>query len=54
MTLIALITPASALLLGAVLNNETTTPAIWLGTGLIVSGLVSFELGERCLLKLRA
>jgi len=53
-TLIALITPVSALLLGAGLNNEITTPAIWWGTGLIVSGLVSFEFGERLLSKLRA
>jgi len=52
-TLIALITPVSALLLGAELNNEITTPAIWWGTGLIVTGLISFELGERLLIKLR-
>ena len=52
--LIALITPVSALLLGAEFNNEATTPAIWWGTGLILSGLVSFEFGERLLLKLRS
>ncbi|MFC1602416.1 DMT family transporter [Pseudomonadota bacterium] len=51
--LITLITPVSALLLGAEFNNEATTPAIWWGAGLILSGLVSFEFGERLLLKLR-
>jgi len=52
--LITLITPVSALLLGAEFNNEAMTPAIWLGTGLILSGLASFEFGGKLLAKLKS
>ena len=52
--LIALITPVSALLLGATLNGEIITPAVWGGTGLILTGLISFEYGERFLNKVRS
>jgi drug/metabolite transporter (DMT)-like permease len=44
--LIALITPVSALLVGAVLNNETVNARVWLGTALILSGLAIYEYGK--------
>lgn len=47
LALITLITPISALLLGALLNGEIITPLVWLGSGLILLGLACFELGER-------
>ncbi len=45
--LITLVTPVSALLLGHGFNGEPLTVQIWLGTGLVVSGLAAFELGDR-------
>lgn len=45
--LITLITPISALLLGAQLNDEVITPLVWWGSGLILLGLACFEFGER-------
>ena len=45
--LITLITPVSALLLGVWLNGEVMTTSVWIGTVLIMSGLVSFEFGAR-------
>ena len=45
--LITLITPVSALLLGAVLNGEALTPPVLIGTLLILVGLVSFEYGAK-------
>ena len=45
--LITLITPVSALLLGAMLNGEVVTTSVWLGTLLIMGGLVSFEYGAK-------
>ena len=42
-SMITLITPVAALLLGAFLNNEPLTPLILLGTFLVMSGLVLFE-----------
>ncbi|MCF6282220.1 MAG: DMT family transporter [Candidatus Polarisedimenticolaceae bacterium] len=45
--LITLITPVSALLLGALLNGEVMTTSVWVGTLLIMSGLVSFEFGAK-------
>ena len=44
--LIALITPVSALLVGAALNNETINARVWLGTALILSGLAIYEYGK--------
>lgn len=38
--LINLVTPVTALLLGSALNNEQITPAIWVGAGCIVFGLL--------------
>lgn len=42
-SLITLVTPVLALLLGHALNDEPLTPSIWLGTGLVMLGLVSYE-----------
>ncbi len=41
--LIQLITPVTSLLLGRYLNHEVVTPAIWLGTALIVAGLLVYQ-----------
>ncbi len=43
-SLIALITPVIAVLLGALLNNEPLTTTVMLGTALVVTGLAMFEL----------
>ena len=45
--LITLITPIAALLLGHFLNAEPLTPGVWLGAGLVVTGLAVFEFGDR-------
>lgn len=42
-SMITLITPVTALLLGAMLNDEPLTPSILLGTFLVMSGLALFE-----------
>lgn len=42
-SMITLITPVTALLLGALLNNETLTLSILLGVSLILAGLAIFE-----------
>ena len=42
--MVTLITPVTALLLGAALNNEPLTPSVLLGAFLVMSGLVLFEL----------
>lgn len=44
--LIALITPITALLLGATLNNEVITSKVWIGTALIIMGLGIYEYGK--------
>jgi drug/metabolite transporter (DMT)-like permease len=44
--LIALITPVTALLVGAQLNNEIISIRVWLGTALILSGLAIYEYGK--------
>lgn len=41
--LITLVTPVTALVLGHFLNNEVLTTSVFLGTGLILLGLLSFE-----------
>lgn len=45
-SMLALITPVSALLLGHLLNDEGLTANIWLGTGLISLGLLSYQWGH--------
>jgi drug/metabolite transporter (DMT)-like permease len=44
--LIALITPVTALLVGAYFNDEVISPRVWLGTALIVTGLATYEYGK--------
>ena len=44
--LIALITPVTALLVGAFFNNESISTRVWLGTVLIVAGLAIYEYGK--------
>lgn len=44
--LITLITPVSALLLGALLNDEIISARVWLGTSLILAGLAIYEYGK--------
>ena len=51
--LITLITPVTALLLGHFLNGEILTVAVFLGTGLILLGLFSFEWGGKFYQKLK-
>ncbi len=41
--LITLVTPVNALLLGNVLNGEPLTKQIWLGTAIIIAGLICYE-----------
>ena len=43
--LITLMTPVTALLLGNMLNNEDLTPFIWLGTSLVLLGLMLHQWG---------
>ena len=47
MSLITLITPVTALLLGAGLNNEQIHTGVWMGTALIMLGLSLHEWGDR-------
>ena len=44
--LIALITPVTALLVGAALNDEIISTRVWLGTALIITGLAIYEYGK--------
>jgi len=44
--LIALITPVTALLVGAYFNDEAISSRVWLGTALIVAGLAIYEYGK--------
>ena len=44
--MIPMITPVFALLLGYFVNDETLNLTIWLGAGLVVLGLVFFELNQ--------
>ena len=46
-SMIALITPVTALFLGSWLNNEPIVWTVWLGAALICSGLLLFELNLR-------
>ena len=45
--LVTLITPVLALLLGATLNNEQIDVIVWLGTTLILMGMVLYQWGPR-------
>lgn len=45
LSLVTLITPVLALLIGSGLNGEAITPRVWLGGGTILLGLVSFQWG---------
>ena len=47
LALITLITPVTALLLGAWLNNEVVSSNVWIGTGCIIIGLWLYEFGQR-------
>ena len=44
--LVALITPVTALLVGALFNDEMISSRVWLGTALIVAGLAIYEYGK--------
>lgn len=44
--LITLITPVLALLLGAMLNAETISIKVWVGTAFVLSGLAVYEYGK--------
>ena len=47
LALITLITPITALLLGAWLNKEVVSSNVWIGTGCIIIGLSLYEFGQR-------
>ena len=53
LSLVTLITPVLALLIGNGLNGETITPQVWLGAGAILLGLSSFQWGGLILQRLR-
>ncbi len=53
LSLVTLITPVLALLIGSGLNGEMITPRVWLGAGAILLGLVSFQWGGILLRRLR-
>lgn len=44
--LIALITPVTALLVGAQFNDEVISTRVWLGTAMIIAGLAIYEYGK--------
>ncbi|MBL4712195.1 MAG: DMT family transporter [Gammaproteobacteria bacterium] len=44
--IVTLVTPITALLLGASLNDEIISNKVWLGTGLILAGLAVYEYGK--------
>ena len=46
-SLIALITPVTALLLGTMVNNEVISLQIWIGVSVILTGLMLFQWGHR-------
>ncbi len=47
LALITLMTPVFALMAGQWLNQEVIDTGVWVGTGLIMLGLVGFEMGSR-------
>lgn len=52
-SLITLITPVLALLLGRWMNGETVDLRVWLGTGCILAGLMLYQWGAVALQRLR-
>ena len=52
--LITLVTPVIALWLGQSLNGEHIAPRIWVGTALILAGLIAHQWGDRLLERRRA
>lgn len=46
LALVTLITPATALILGQLLNNETVGTDVWYGAGLITMGLMAHQFGH--------
>jgi drug/metabolite transporter (DMT)-like permease len=44
--IVTLITPVTALLLGATFNGEIISSKVWLGTALILTGLTIYEYGK--------
>lgn len=46
LTLVTLITPVTALMLGQFLNNEIIAPRVWIGVGLISIGLMTHQWGH--------
>ena len=53
LSLVTLITPVLALLIGNLLNGESITPQVWLGAAAILLGLLSFQWGGMMLRRLR-
>ncbi|MDH5443968.1 MAG: DMT family transporter [Gammaproteobacteria bacterium] len=47
--LIPLVTPVSALIIGALLNNEVIQHVVWTGTAMILSGMSIYQWGHRLL-----
>ena len=45
--LITLITPVTAMLLGQLLNNESHSPLVWVGTTLILIGMSFYQWGNK-------
>lgn len=45
--LVTLVTPVLALMLGVVFNGEVVTQQVWIGTFVILAGLILFNWGER-------
>jgi len=54
LSLITLVTPVLALLIGHQLNHENIGSSVWIGTGLIMMGLVLHQEPNRLLEKLKA
>jgi drug/metabolite transporter (DMT)-like permease len=52
--LTTLITPIIALFLGQNLNGEAITPDVWLGSGIVLSGLALYQWGEGLIKKISA
>jgi len=52
-SLITLITPVAALFLGHALNNETLNIEVWIGTGLILSGMIFYQWSDKFFIMFR-
>lgn len=53
LSLVTLVTPVLALLIGSGLNGEAISSRVWIGAGAILLGLVSFQWGGLILRRLR-